>query len=389
MVSEITIDRLENVLTEVIDFSGTKEQTKIVSNMSVVNASPSGSALSGFITIVDERDGDTILARKVPGVIYQNSDLVNVLFIDGTEPIAFQQGSESSGDPIAVSKLVSPDLAIDPVISADNSGDVTLAGTGDLILPDDIIHSGDIDTLISLEDDKIVLQTGGLEMISIIEAATDEVVINDGQGDINFRVEGDTEENLLFTDAANDSIGIGTNAPDTISSGSATGIILNIKDDTNAAELALQGTTGGAKVNMIDLAGAASQKWMQYFFDGDFCKYRSLSDDGSSVVANNIFIMQASNGYTAIGAFPSSAKLFIDQASTTGAIPALKLDQADVSEEFLKLVGTAAAATLTQSFVDEGDVTTATRIGWYKINIDDIGNQITDGDYFSPFYSLA
>ncbi|KKL63710.1 hypothetical protein LCGC14_2172370, partial [marine sediment metagenome] len=54
-------------------------------------------------------------------------------------------------DGVRVSKLVSPDGLTDPVLSADNSGDVTLAGTGDIILPDDIIHSGDIDTLISLE----------------------------------------------------------------------------------------------------------------------------------------------------------------------------------------------------------------------------------------------
>lgn len=93
MVSEITINRLENVLTEVIDFSGTKEQTTIISNMEVVNASPAG--LAGFVTIKDDRDGDTILATTIPGVIYTNGDLVNVLFIDGTEPIAFQQASAS------------------------------------------------------------------------------------------------------------------------------------------------------------------------------------------------------------------------------------------------------------------------------------------------------
>ena len=196
MASEITINRLENVLNEVVDFSGTKEQTTIISNMEVVNAAPTG--LSGFVTIRDDRDGDTILATKVPGVIYQNSDLVNVLFIDGTEPIAFQQASASGGDPVAVSKLVSPDLLIDPVISADNSGDVTLAGTGDLILPDDIIHSGDTDTLISLEDDKIVLQAGGAALLTVIEAATDGVGINEPAPDGLLHVTGNDADPLFF-----------------------------------------------------------------------------------------------------------------------------------------------------------------------------------------------
>jgi len=41
-----------------------------------------------------------------------------------------------------------------------------------------------------------------------------EVAINDGgRDDINFRVEGDTEQYLLFTDAANDRVSIGHNSP--------------------------------------------------------------------------------------------------------------------------------------------------------------------------------
>ena len=40
------------------------------------------------------------------------------------------------------------------------------------------------------------------------------VAINDGgRNDINFRVEGDTEQYLIFTDAANDRVAIGHNSP--------------------------------------------------------------------------------------------------------------------------------------------------------------------------------
>ena len=42
-----------------------------------------------------------------------------------------------------------------------------------------------------------------------------EAVVNEGGGDVNFRVEGSSEANLLFSDAGNNRIGIGTNAPDT------------------------------------------------------------------------------------------------------------------------------------------------------------------------------
>jgi len=45
-------------------------------------------------------------------------------------------------------------------------------------------------------------------------AGDGEVAVNDGgRADINFRVEGDTEQYLLFTDAANDRVAIGHNSP--------------------------------------------------------------------------------------------------------------------------------------------------------------------------------
>ena len=49
----------------------------------------------------------------------------------------------------------------------------------------------------------------------IADFGTTEIVFNEDGDDINFRVEGDTEANLLFVDAGNDRIGIGTNSPET------------------------------------------------------------------------------------------------------------------------------------------------------------------------------
>ena len=43
-----------------------------------------------------------------------------------------------------------------------------------------------------------------------------EVVVNDTGASVDFRVEGDTEANLLFVDASADRIGIGTSSPDTL-----------------------------------------------------------------------------------------------------------------------------------------------------------------------------
>ncbi len=48
---------------------------------------------------------------------------------------------------------------------------------------------------------------------STVEAG--EVVINDGGSSVDFRIEGDTDANLLVTDGSADKVGIGTNSPDT------------------------------------------------------------------------------------------------------------------------------------------------------------------------------
>jgi hypothetical protein len=67
----------------------------------------------------------------------------------------------------------------------------------------------------------------------------------------------------------------------------------------------------------------------------------------------------------------------------------LLLDQADVDQDFVRFIGTAAAATLTNNIVNEVDVTTATRVGWLKVYVQDDGNQITDQFYYIPIYTLV
>lgn len=77
------------------------------------------------------------------------------------------------------------------------------------------------------------------------------------------------------------------------------------------------------------------------------------------------------------------------QGKTAGALPVLTLEQLDVDEPFLKFIGTADSANLTRSLVDAGDVSTATAIGFAKVEIRDDGNQIADGDGFILIYSIA
>ncbi len=90
MPDEAHIKEMENILAEIVDLGGQSENTKIVPNMLVTNDSPGG--LTGFVTIQDDRDGDNILAKTVPGIIYATNDLVNVIFPKGGGGHCFPAG---------------------------------------------------------------------------------------------------------------------------------------------------------------------------------------------------------------------------------------------------------------------------------------------------------
>ena len=93
------------------------------------------------------------------------------------------------------------------VATLDSSGSIAFAG--DLTIPQKIIHSGDTDTHITLADNQIDLTAGN---VNIFQGVSNEVVINQGGADVNFRVEGDTDASLLIVDAGEDNVKIGSSA---------------------------------------------------------------------------------------------------------------------------------------------------------------------------------
>tara|TARA_Y100000310_G_scaffold301892_1_gene338736 strand:- start:266 stop:1513 length:1248 start_codon:yes stop_codon:yes gene_type:complete len=119
--------------------------------------------------------------------------------------------------------------------------------------------------------------SGGTHMLSLDKTNT-EVVVNEGSADINFRVEGNGDINLLFCDAGNDRVGIGTAAPGENlhvlhSSGSAASTILientvngensylEVKaktsgGDSHSAKLTLDGASEDFHIDMEDTANA-------------------------------------------------------------------------------------------------------------------------------------
>ena len=100
---------------------------------------------------------------------------------------------------------------ISQILSGDTNGDLALRR---LTIDDRLIHDDDPDTYLEFTLDKAALVMGGVEMMALIESTQDEVVINDGSADVDFRVEGSTTEtHLFFIDAGTEHIGILTNTP--------------------------------------------------------------------------------------------------------------------------------------------------------------------------------
>jgi hypothetical protein len=76
---------------------------------------------------------------------------------------------------------------------------------------DDGVVSGSAGVKTSADNSGVLeLQSNGATQFTL---GSSSVVINEAGADVDFRVEGDTDSNLLFVDASTDRVGVGTNAP--------------------------------------------------------------------------------------------------------------------------------------------------------------------------------
>jgi hypothetical protein len=172
-------------------------------------------------------------------------------------------------------------------------------------------------------------------------------VFNESSADVDFRIEGNGDANLFFSDAGNDRIGIKTSSPST-----ELHVVGGIK------------ATGG-----IDFDG------------GGF----TFNDSGASVdfraetntLTHALFIDGSADKIGLGTSGPTSAFVTIDQASSTGAIAVLTLDQGDADQEFIRFDGSTASdqtASLTT------DTTVGSLTGHIRVNINGT-------DFWIPYYA--
>mgnify|MGYP003644941839 CR=1 FL=1 len=172
-------------------------------------------------------------------------------------------------------------------------------------------------------------------------------VFNESSADLDFRIEGNGDANLFFSDAGNDRIGIKTASPST-----ELHVVGGIK------------ATGG-----IDFDG------------GGF----TFNDSGASVdfraetntLTHAMFIDGSADkiGFGTSG--PTSAFVTVDQASSTGAIAVLTLDQGDADQEFIRFDGSTASD---QSASLTTDTSVGSLTGHIRVNINGT-------DFWIPYYA--
>ena len=162
-------------------------------------------------------------------------------------------------------------------------------------------------------------------------------VFNESSADVDFRIEGNGDANLFFTDAGNDRVGIKTASPST-----ELHVVGGIK------------ATGG-----IDFDG------------GGF----TFNDTGASVdfraetnTLANAFFIDGSADKIGFGTnTPADASVEINQANTAGAIACLSLDQDDVDQEFIYFEGSSAVDSTTS--ISSSTAEAAAKGGALRINV--------------------
>jgi len=172
-------------------------------------------------------------------------------------------------------------------------------------------------------------------------------VFNESSADLDFRIEGNGDANLFFTDAGNDRVGIKTGSPST-----ELHVVGGVKA-TGAIDFDGGGFTFNESGASVDFRAETNTLANAFFIDG--------SADKIGFGTNT----------------PADASVEINQANSSGAIACLSLDQDDTDQEFIKFDGTS-ASDQTKSITTDTSVGDLT--GHIRVNINGT-------DYWIPFYA--
>ena len=172
-------------------------------------------------------------------------------------------------------------------------------------------------------------------------------IFNESSADVDFRIEGNGDANLFFTDAGNDRVGIKTNSPST--------------------ELHV---VGGVKATgSIDFDGGGfvfneSHAAVDFRIETDTLTHAFFADGSADKIGFGT-------------STPADASVEINQANSSGAIACLSLDQDDTDQPFIKFDGTTASD---QSKSLSTDTSVGSLTGHIRVDINGT-------DFWIPYYA--
>ena len=202
-----------------------------------------------------------------------------------------------------------------------------------------------------------------------LELCTDEGwVVSSNSVPSGFIPKGSTEDSN-DTHILGGKVGIGTTTIDSDVRLEVNSTIRASAVSDNSPSFSLKEIGGGGKKAAFGLALANGQH-----------AYEAVDGDGVLRAAGNFLIsteessgwkagmvMKVNNGNVGIGVTAPTSKLHIDQASASGAMPVLKLDQGDVDDSFIHFIGT--SGTLSANSISSSTDSGSNKVGAIKIEV--------------------
>jgi hypothetical protein len=170
-----------------------------------------------------------------------------------------------------------------------------------------------------------------------------EFVFNQAGADKNFTIEGNTATHLFFSDAGNDRIGINNASPSKTLDITGTFKVSGAAEFSGAVDVDGGGFTFNDAGASVDFRAETNTLTNAFFIDG--------SADRVGFGTNTL-----TNGFVTI-----------DQASSTGAIAALSLDQGDEDQEFIDFRG--ATASDGSASISSSTDTGGSKVGAIRISV--------------------
>ena len=242
-------------------------------------------------------------------------DILYIGTSDGTDA-----GLNFDGDNSRINPCNGGGVALDNTIDLGQSGarfkNLHLSGvanapsvvTNNIYVAEDIKHTDDSDTYISFESNSQVFYSGGTRSIDLNPGS---IVLNEGGGDQDFRVEGVGKSHLLFTDAANGRVGInisnptqtldvngGANASARFITGNSAALFSQYN---SGAVLWLDGSDGDFAGG--DYFGIHAQSATDFYFSYASARIMTLTSGslvgiGTSAPANKLHVYKGDSGHT-------------------------------------------------------------------------------------------